>query len=293
MGWIELDVEPNDLYNAALDSFKQDEELQQYYLSRKVAPQDLSSKNFDFVSLLKASDFALLNYDAAMAIGIAACEAGRDFFSAADLFKTVARVDFNGASGHVKFNNMTGTRLVSQVHFTVQNLLSHPDPDNDEVIHLESIESAVVDLSLLNKAPVEIVAPFVYADNTTKQPLALPPLEVDLHLIPNWALGIGLGFCGIVMAMSIAWGIWTVFNRKQRTVRASQPFFLVMLSIGTFLMASSIIPTSFQEPMRIEALNAGCMLFPWLVCIGFVTAFSALFTKNGRINAVSSYSAVC
>jgi hypothetical protein len=35
------------------------------------------------------------------------------------------------------------------------------------------------------------------------------------------------------------------------------------------------------------------MVFPWLVCTGFVTAFSALFTKNGRINAVYMNARAC
>jgi hypothetical protein len=37
MGWIEMDVIPNERYNAAIESFKADVELQEYYLSRKVS----------------------------------------------------------------------------------------------------------------------------------------------------------------------------------------------------------------------------------------------------------------
>lgn len=181
----------------------------------------------------------------------------------------------------------TGTRYLSNVRYKIFNSLSYPDPEDDTRIIFRSTESATIDLSP-SGGDVEIITPYVYAGNTTKQPLFLPYQKVNVNLIPSWALGIVLGFCGIIMLMSIAWGIWTVLNRKKRVVKASQPFFLIMLCIGTFLIASSIIPTSFQEPMSIETLNAGCMLFPWLVCLGFVTAFSALFTKNGRINAVST-----
>jgi len=37
MGWIALEVDPSERYNAALESFKEDPELQEYYLSRKVS----------------------------------------------------------------------------------------------------------------------------------------------------------------------------------------------------------------------------------------------------------------
>ena len=37
MGWIEMDIAENKHYKAALKSFKTDEELQQYYISRKVS----------------------------------------------------------------------------------------------------------------------------------------------------------------------------------------------------------------------------------------------------------------
>jgi hypothetical protein len=240
----------------------------------------------DFSSVF-APDFALLNYDAAITMGIAACEAEEEFFSSSHLFGAMINLEFDGASGHVLFNNETGTRLVNDTRYTIQNLLSSPDADNEELILLQSIESAIVDLDPSDQK-VHIVAPFVYADNTTNQPQQLPTLNKNLHLIPTWALVMGLFFCGIMMAASIGWCLWSIINRKQRMVRASQPFFLIMLCIGTFLIASSIIPTSFQEPMNETALNVGCMLFPWLLCIGFVTAFSALFTKNGRINAVST-----
>ena len=227
MGWIEVEILPNDLYNAALDAFKKDEELQDFYLSKKVAPQEFTSANFgSLASRLFAPDFALLNYDAAMAIGIAACNVEQDFFLASDLFQSIIQTEFTGATGLVQFNNETGTRFINDVRYTIQNLLSHPDPNDDEVILLNSTKSLVVDMATDS---VKVVEPFVYADHTTTQPPALPPSMANLNLIPIWALVIGLGCCTVIIFMSIAWAGWTVLHRKKRAVRASQPFFLVML----------------------------------------------------------------
>ena len=239
-----------------------------------------------------ATDFALFNYDAAMAICLATCEADQEYFSASDLYESMLRTKFDGVTGQVEFDNTTGTRYLSNVRYKIFNSFSYPDPEDDSRIIFRSTESAIIDLSP-SGGNVEVVAPFRYADNTTNQPMFLPMQTVNVNLIPNWALGIGLGFCGIMMAMSIAWAVWTYANKGQRVVRASQPFFLLMLCIGTFLIASSIIPTSFQEPMNNITLNIGCMLFPWLACLGFVTAFSALFTKNRRINKIYQSARAC
>jgi len=194
-------------------------------------------------------------------MGIAACETDNDFFSASDLFETMIRIQFLGLTGNVDFNKTTGTRHLEDVRYTIQNLLSSPDPESDDSILLQSIKSAVVDSS----HQVEVITPFVYADNTTNQPRSLPPQQHNPHLIPTWALALGLSICGATIFMSIGWGVWSIVNRKHRMVRASQPFFLIMLCVGTFLIACSIIPTSFQEPMSNLMLDVGCMLFPWLV----------------------------
>lgn len=237
------------------------------------------------------TDFARFNYDAAMAIGIAACEAKNDFFTAADLYESMLQTKFEGVTGQVEFDNRTGTRYLNEVQYKIFNGLSIVDPTDSSIIRFNFTESAIVELSP-SGGEVRVIKDFVYADNTTMQPTALPPYIVDLNLIPKWALGVGLGFCAIMMVMSIGWGVWTYVNRKQRCVRVSQPFFLTMLCIGTLMIASAIIPASFQEPMSLRTLNAGCMLFPWLACLGFVTAFSALFTKSHRINKVSRFSCV-
>lgn len=239
-----------------------------------------------------ATDFALFNYDAAMAVCLAACEADQDFFSASDLYESMLRTKFDGVTGQVEFDNTTGTRYLSNVRYKIFNSFSYQDPEDDARIIFQSTESAIIDLSP-SGGMVEVVVPFRYADNTTDQPLFLPLQTSNANLIPNWALGIGLTFCGIMMTMSIAWAVWTYVNRGQRVVRASQPFFLGMLCVGCFLIASSIIPTSFQEPMSNITLNIGCMLFPWLACLGFVTAFSALFTKNRRINKIYQSARAC
>ncbi|KAI2497094.1 hypothetical protein MHU86_17411 [Fragilaria crotonensis] len=74
-------------------------------------------------------------------------------------------------------------------------------------------------------------------------------------------------------------------HRKRRVVKASQPLFLVLIGFGVVIMVSSIIPLSVDDSgYTKDVCNLACMAFPWLLCIGFATTFSALFSKTWRVN---------
>lgn len=101
----------------------------------------------------------------------------------------------------------------------------------------------------------------------------------------------GLAMCAIAMALAVACGVWTQLHRKHRVVIASQPFFLGIICIGCLIMASSIIPLSFDDSIAsTEGCSIACMAFPWLLSIGFTTTFAALFSKVWRLNQVISNS---
>ena len=129
---------------------------------------------------------------------------------------------------------------------------------------------------------LETVEPFIYFGNGTEAPLGLPYLEENLNLIPDPVLYTGLAMGILVMILSIGFGIWTYYSQNSYVVRASQPVFLIQLCVGVFIVASTIIPLGFQEPR--PGLDTACMSVPWLFCIGFTAAISALFSKAKRIN---------
>lgn len=266
-----IDTPVSERYNAALQSFKQDDELQQYYIQLQENPAFFDS--FDMSTLI-AMQYAILNYDAAIAVGLAACNVERDLFTAAELYESILTTRFDGVSGHVSFDNETGTRSLEGIRYKVENVLA--SKVSDGTANFTTVVTARIDFGADNV--VDFVQPFVYNDNTTIPPKALPPLDVNPNLIGTAALAIGLALGAFIMLLSIVWTIWTYLQRKQQQVRAAQAFFLSMICIGTFITASSIIPASFEEPMSEVTLDAGCMLFPW-----FVTIFSALFTKVRRI----------
>jgi len=94
----------------------------------------------------------------------------------------------------------------------------------------------------------------------------------------------GLTLAGISMFLSVALMAWVFYNRNAAVVRKSQPLFLGMICAGTFLMAATIIPLSIDDSIASdETCTIACIATPWFFCIGFVIAFSALFSKIDRI----------
>jgi len=52
----------------------------------------------------------------------------------------------------------------------------------------------------------------------------------------------GLTLATLICASSAAWSLWTFLNTKHFVVRSSQPIFLHMMCLGTFIMGTSLIP---------------------------------------------------
>jgi ABC-type sugar transport system substrate-binding protein len=122
---------------------------------------------------------------------------------------------------------------------------------------------------------------------------------------------VGLAFAVIVWITSIAFACWVIWNRKRRVVKASQPVFLLMICIGTFVMALTVIPLSIDDGIASdERCDSSCMATPWLFTLvsslfftipntfivrffllalltimqGLTITFAALFSKIRRVN---------
>jgi len=279
VGLISLDVAANDAFSASWRTLESNVALKEYFVSKH--DPKLKFDNFRFSS--SPTYWESLQYDAVMAVGLAACGAQDEYFTGPSLFDTFVKTSFTGASGLVEFDSVTGTRDYSSLSYMIVNVLAR-SPNDESKITFDSIKTSYNDgLEWMQTAP------FVYSDGTAIQPPApgLPVLEVDLNLIDDAARIVGLLLAAIVMAVSVSLATWTLVRRKSIVVRLTQPFFLSMICIGTFIMGTAIICMSFQEPVSQRILDIACMTVPWLLSLGFVIAFSALLSKTLRINKVS------
>ena len=118
--------------------------------------------------------------------------------------------------------------------------------------------------------------------------------------ISNGTIAFGFFLVGIQSIFFVVVMGWTYYHRKHRIVKASQPIFCVILSMGCFIQVCSILtlgvqgeyrvlydpstykPTSHPNP-DVAKLDMACMGFYWLYFIGFALTFSALFAKILRV----------
>ncbi|KAL3910784.1 MAG: hypothetical protein SGARI_001956, partial [Bacillariaceae sp.] len=95
----------------------------------------------------------------------------------------------------------------------------------------------------------------------------------------------GWTLLSIVWAIAVAMSVWVYWKRNASVViKASQPFFLALILLGTVVLASSIIPMSMDDSVASQrGCDIACMASPWLLAIGFSITFSALASKILRL----------
>jgi 7 transmembrane sweet-taste receptor of 3 GCPR len=135
------------------------------------------------------------------------------------------------------------------------------------------------------------VFPFEYADGTYSPPelLRSPP---DQNYLDPVAQGIGLSLMCIALFTIFAALVWVLVNRSHRVVIAAQPPFLYVLCLGATLSSLVILTQSFDESYgwTDDMLDKACLAMPWLVSLGVMVIYCALFTKVGldRTSAVGA-----
>jgi len=95
----------------------------------------------------------------------------------------------------------------------------------------------------------------------------------------------GWTIASIAVVLSLVMGIWVLKNRSNRIVRASQPIFLGLICLGSFLMAAGIYPLNIDDENTSDrGCSIACMATPWFIGCGFSVSFSSLLAKTIRIN---------
>jgi hypothetical protein len=236
---------------------------------------------------VEPSFFSPFVYDAVMALGASMCQSGNNHtnFNGVQVFDDLKLLDFNGTSGRVKFDNITGTRDYLTMTFQLWNPLKFDKLEDNEV-RFKMVPTNFFQDGIWQSLPNQ---PFIFASGTTTPPPSLPPVDMNDNFIGPQSRIVGYILMGIVMFCSFVCIIWLIIVRKERVVRASQPLFLIMIGVGTFVMASSILPLTFDESFtsKKSCLDSACMASPLLYLAGSIVAFSALYAKTRGVYQVS------
>lgn len=223
-------------------------------------------------------------YDAAIALGLAACDATKDetYFDGQTHFESFKQLEFEGATGMNIYDTQTGTRVALTARFTLLNFVEDPDASDGDIIRFKTLETDVFESGVWRE-----VHPLVFNDGRTVGPPDLPQVALDLNYIGTPLRWLGFAMSGLIITLSLAFSLWTHVYRNARVVRASQPVFLYVITAGTMLMGASIVPLSLDdEAVSTDTCTVLCMVMPWLFCFGWVLSFSALYTKTSRVNII-------
>jgi len=114
-------------------------------------------------------------------------------------------------------------------------------------------------------------------------------VEVNMNYLGNGLSYYGYAIGVLQLVLAVGFAVWTYAYRKNQVIRASQPFFLILLCVGVVTFSASIFPLSIDdEHFSVEACSRACMALPWLTSLGWSILFSALYAKLRRINLVVS-----
>ena len=111
------------------------------------------------------------------------------------------------------------------------------------------------------------------------------PDEVQLNLvsptavITGWCLAFTISLAVVLLAG------WVCWHRNDPAVRVMQPFFLLMLCFGTFLVSMAVIPYG-KDDTNTTNIDQACTATLWLSDVGMTFILSALFSKLWRISTI-------
>ncbi|CAB9519883.1 Gamma-aminobutyric acid (GABA) B receptor [Seminavis robusta] len=283
VGIVYLHLEQNIALNTAMKRFQEAPALQQMLIARTKEPEQF--QNYTFPANKFLQQYQYYTYDAVIALGLAACQTPGNF-TGEQLHQQLLQLEFDGVSGHVSFDPITGTRTANSSMVHISNLILSNDNSSRNRIGGSKYyyDSRVVAVVTGGNISLQTDNPFVYASNSTIPPDVYPPMtNHNYNLIPTSLQIVGLAIAAMIVLLSLGFMTWTIRNRTKFVLTAAQPVFLVQLCLGTLVMATSIVPMSFQGETSTPALNVACMSIPWLWIVGFVMALSAIVSKTWRL----------
>lgn len=124
------------------------------------------------------------------------------------------------------------------------------------------------------------IDPYYFSDGTLNPP-ALLRTTPEQNYLTDGVRSMGLSLASIAMLVILISVAWVFFYRNHSVVIAAQPPFLYVLCLGSVLTTSSIYISSFDEGTGWDdaMLDRACITIPWLLSLGHIVTYSALFTK--------------
>ena len=160
--------------------------------------------------LTRPSAFSPFIYEAAIALGLAACAALEDDNSLHGKAHVAAlkHLEFTSLTGRVAFDNVTASRDPSSAMYRVDNWIPKPNPDNASQVVWDTVLTHVYENS-----EWQLQQEYIFNDGTTDIPVDIaPPIimddDDDLSMV---IVGGGIGLFAVILGL-----IFMVIREKKR-----------------------------------------------------------------------------
>jgi hypothetical protein len=142
----------------------------------------------------------------------------------------------------------------------------------------------------MNRTWVKVLQ-FMYADGSASPPKLLRDFPNQNYLAKSVVI-FGFTLMAVALFAALISAVYVFTYTHHRIIQAAQPVFLYILCLGSAIAASAIVPISFDEGngWTISALSKACMATPWLISLGVIMIYGALFGKLWRVNKVLQFS---
>jgi hypothetical protein len=237
----------------------------------------------DYFATTTPANFASFLYDSIIAMGVSVCAAQA---AGDDHDNALLASRFTGASGPFAFQEdddgeLMPTRDPQYAVYGMHNIRSVDNGDG-----MRTYDSVMVATYDSQKAVWEKTGEdFYYTGGTSEEPMPLITPD-SFNYLSKTAQIVGFCLVGVSLFICIGSAIWVYLHRQNRTVKASQPEFLLLLCLGAALVSVSLIFMSFDEDKGwSEAqLSRSCATFPWLFVLGYAVMYCALVCKLWRLS---------
>jgi hypothetical protein len=212
-------MEAYDKYTLAMESLRTPEDLQ--YLGSLMPESDhpdygtsLSFINDQkYLSAPLKSNYGPFFYEAAIATGLAACNAITEDskLEGTTHFNQIVSSSFSGVSGTVCFDKSTGTRNVTTATYKVVNYLAEDEVDAMIGVAKHLVHFNHYNTDLFQDGIWDPQRDFIFNDGTANLPLDFPPLSETEE--DHWTQTL---IMPLVLAAVAFFAVWIFFERKRK-----------------------------------------------------------------------------
>lgn len=225
-------------------------------------------------------------HDSVLALGLASCvRTQAQVARGADLFADLMSLSFDGLSGRVEFDNVTGDRREETFAFQVQNF----QPAGPLLAGKQPVVVGTYNFRI-DAWEFDRNATFYFRQGMGLASLtsSVDPVYHDKQYLSPLLVGLGSAEVFVIWSMSLLCALWLYVYRAERIVINSQGSLMCVLVLGCNLAGAAIIGLmSDDNPERnFMNPNVGCMVAPICFLLGFQLAILALIGKSTRVYRV-------